>query len=132
MALIKAYELNTRLEAPNAYHVITKVDTYKRPVDDQDPAGARPENSPDYVWKAGYYGRIAVSIYASKAAREAGKSPIAVRCVHASDAPGLFAGPVHNESLLNFGINIDSEKSILEQAYDHLKILEIYSGATED
>jgi hypothetical protein len=132
MALIKAYELNTGLEAPNAYHVITKVDTYKRPVDDPDPAGARPENSPDYVWKAGYYGRIAVSIYASKSARDSGKDPIAARCVHATDVPGMFRGPVHNDSFLNFGIDISSTKSVVEQAYDHLKTLEIYSGATED
>jgi hypothetical protein len=132
MALIKQFELNTGFEAPNAYHIITKVDTIKRPFDDQDPAGARPDNAPDHVWKAGYYGKISVSIYASKSAREAGKAPIAARCVYPTDAPALFVGPVTTDQRLNFTININSEKNTLEQAYAHLKTLDVYAGATED
>lgn len=132
MALIKEFELNTGLEAPNAYHIITKVDTVKRPSDDQDPAGARPANAPDYVWKAGYYGKISVSIYASKSARESGKAPIAARCVYPTDAPALFVGPIITDQHLNFTIDITSEKNTLEQAYAHLKTLAAYDGATED
>lgn len=133
MALIKAYETRSGIEAPNAYHVIHKVDTFKRMVDDQDPHGARPENAPDHVWKAGYYGRISVVIYASKAAREAGKMPIAARAVYPTDVPGgYFAGEVHVDTLLNFGIDITSSKSIVEQAYDHLLTLGIYADATSD
>lgn len=132
MALIKAYETRSGIEAPNAYHVIHKVDTFKRMVDDEDPGGARPVNSPDFAWKAGYYGRISVVIYASKTAREAGKAPIAVRAVYPTDAPGLFQGEITTDSLLNFNIDINSPKSVVEQAYDHLLTLEHYEGAVND
>ena len=133
MALIKSYTLKNGLEAPNAYHIIHKIDTFKRPVDDQDPAGARPENAPDFLWKAGYYGKIAVSIYASKAAREAGKTPIAVLAAYPTDAPALFQGEITTEPLMNFGIDISSTKSVVEQAYDHLLTLtDYYDGAVND
>lgn len=133
MALIKAYETRSGIEAPNAYHVIHKVDTFKRMVDDPDPHGARPENAPDHVWKAGYYGRISVVIYASKAAREAGKMPIAARAVYPTDVPGgYFAGEITTDTLLNFGIDINSPKSVVEQAYDHLLNLQCYENALND
>lgn len=132
MALIKEYETKSGIEAPNAYHVIHKVDTYKRMVDDPDPGGARPSNAPDHVWKAGYYGRISIVIYASKAAREAGKAPIAVRAVYPTDAPGLFQGEITTDSLLNFTIDIASSKSVVEQAYDHLLNLQCYENALND
>jgi len=133
MALIKAYETRSGIEASNAYHVIHKVDTFKRMVDDQDPHGARPENSPDYIWKAGYYGRICVVIYTSKAAREAGKMPIAARAVYPTDVPGgYFAGEIETDTLMNFGIDINSSKSVVEQAYDHLLNIPYYQGAVRD
>jgi len=133
MALIKAYTLKNGLEAPNAYHIIHKIDTFKRAVDDPDPHGARPTNSPAHAWKAGYYGKMAVSIYASKAARESGKTPIAVLAAYPTDAPGLFQGEIKIEPLLNFSIDINSPKSVVEQAYDHLLTLtDYYADAIND
>jgi hypothetical protein len=131
MALVKAYELKNGLTAPNASHIITKVDTVKRPSDDIDPAGARPENAPDYAWKAGWYGRIAVAIYLDKAARDAGKPPIAAISVNPTDAPSLFEGERSTDQNLNFTINVTSSDSILDQAYAHLKTLSKWQGATE-
>lgn len=133
MALIKAYETRSGIEAPNAYHVIHKVETFKRMVDDQDPHGARPANAPDYIWKAGYYGRICTVVYTSKAAREAGKMPIAARAVYPTDVPGgYFTGEIATDTLLNFGIDVNSPKSVVEQAYDHLLTLDYYKDAVRD
>lgn len=133
MALIKSYTLKNGLDAPNAYHIISRIDTFKRAVDDPDPGGARPENSPDHAWKAGYYGKMAVSIYASRAAREAGKTPIAVLAAYPTDAPGLFQGEITIEPLMNFSIDVNSPKSVVEQAYDHLLTLTpYYDGAVND
>jgi hypothetical protein len=133
MALIKGYTLKNGLEAPNAYHIIHKIDTFKRAVDDKDPAGARPSNSPEFLWKAGYYAKMAVSIYASKEARESGKTPIAVLAAYPTDAPGLFQGEITIEPLVNFGVDINSPKSVVEQGYDHLLTLtSYYDGAVND
>ena len=131
MALVKAFELKNGLTAPNAYHIITKVDTVNRPSDDIDPAGARPENAPDYAWKAGWYGRIAVAIYVDQAARNAGKPPIAAISVNPTDAPSLFEGERMTDQHLNFTIDVNSSASVLDQAYAHLKTLSRWADATE-
>ena len=126
MALVKSYELKNGLECANAYHVIHEVKTWKRVVDDQDPGGARPENAPDHVWKAGYYGRVSVVVYASKEARESGKQPIAAYAQYPTEVPGAdFQGEMNvtqNEDL-NFTIDMSSDKSVIEQGYDHLLTL---------
>jgi len=132
MALIKSYSLKNGLEAPNAYYIIHKIDTFKRAVDDEDPRGVRPENSPEFVWKAGYYAKIAVSVYASKAARESGKTPIAAYVSYPTDLPMNFAGEYHTEPLLTFTVNVNSEKSVVEQAYDHLMTLELFTDSVRD
>jgi hypothetical protein len=132
MALIKSYELSTGILASEAYHVITKLDTFKRPTDDIDPHGARPENAPDHVWKAGYYCKIAVSIYYSKAARESGKTPIAVKCKYPTDAPASFQGELEAMSELVFSVDINGELNEIAQAYEHLKTLPLWQDAIED
>lgn len=132
MALIKEYTLKNGLEAPNAYHLIHKIDTFKRAVDDEDPAGARPENSPEFAWKAGYYARISVSVYASKTARETGKAPIAAFVSYPTDLPMNFTGEYNTEPLLTFSVDINSSKSVVEQAYDHLTAMDYYKDAVRD
>lgn len=132
MALIKEYNLKNGFEAPNAYHIIHKIDTFKRAVDDKDPAGARPSNSPEFLWKAGYYAKIAVSVYASKAARESGKTPIAAYVSYPTDLPMDFKGEYNTEPLLTFSVDINSEKSVVEQAYDHLMTLDLYADSVRD
>ena len=130
MALIKSYTLKNGLTASEAYHIVSKVDTVKRAVDDPDPDGVRPRNSPDWVWKAGYYGRICVSIYASKAAREAGNPPIAMRNVYPTDVPYGFTGEMSQTQ--DFNLTLDISQNLIDQAYSHLLSLPEYSEALVD
>lgn len=135
MALVKSYELKNGLECANAYHIIHEVKTWKRVVDDSDPDGIRPENSPDHAWKAGYYGRVSVVVYASKEAREAGKQPIAAYAQYPTEVPGgNFQGEINVTQVedLNFTIDMSSGKSIVEQGYDHLLTLSIWADAVND
>lgn len=132
MALIKQYELKNGIVAENAYHVITKIDTWKRPTDDIDPIGARPANAPNHAWKAGYYGRITVCIYYSKTARENGKPPIAVKSRYPTDAPGIFQGEMDTMSELVFPIDLNSNLNEFAQAYAYLKTLPTWQDAVED
>lgn len=132
MALIKQYELKNGIVAENAYHIITNVDTWKRPIDDQDPGGARPENAPNHAWKAGYYGRITVAIYYSKTARETGKAPMAVKCKYPTDAPALFQGELETITELVFEIDLNSNLNEYQQAYEYIKTLPLWEGAVED
>lgn len=132
MALIREYQLRNGLQAPNAYHVVVKVDTLKRVSDDPDPGGARPVDAPDYIWKAGYYGRICVAIYASKEARTAGYEPIGMKSVYPTGTPYGFNGIVDTSENMNFTIDLSSPLNEVEQAYAHLKTLDYYRDAIED
>lgn len=136
MALIKAYETNSGIECPEAYHVIHEVKTWKRLVDDQDPDGVRPENAPDHVWKAGYYARVSVVVYSSKAARESGKQAIAAFAQYPTEVPGGdFKGEINTVQQaddLNFTVDMSSSKTVVEQAYDHLLTLSTWAGAVND
>lgn len=132
MALIKAVTLKNGLQAPNAYHVVVKVDTLKRVADDPDPGGARPTNAPAHLWKAGYYGRVCVATYASKEAREQGCEPIAMRSVFPTGTPYGFNGVVDISEDMNFDMDLASPLSDIEQAYEHIKTLPYYAGAVED
>ena len=49
MALIKRYNLKTGLSSDNAYHVITRLDTIKRVVDEPNIDDMRPEDTPEYT-----------------------------------------------------------------------------------
>lgn len=130
MALIKSYTLKNGIIASQAYHVVTKVDTLKRAVDDPDPDGIRPQGVPDYVWKAGYYGRICVAIYFSKVSRQEGHPPIAIRNVYPTDVPYGFFGEISQTS--DFNLTLDISKNTIEQAYNHLLTLAEYSGSLTD
>lgn len=132
MGIIKTFELKTGITASTAYHVIVKVDTIKRVVDDIDPSGARPKNAPNHAWKAGYYGKISVATYVSKDARDSGKAPIAMTAAYPTDAPYGFAGVVEPDSLLNFEIDVASTQSVIEQAYNYLKTLDYYKDGIDN
>jgi hypothetical protein len=132
MALIKRYELANGIDADSAYHVISQVITHKIPTDIPDPGGVRPSNCPDWQWKKGYYGRVCVQVFYNKAARDAGKLPIAHIGVYPTDVPADMR--VETKSETNFWMTIDMESTatVVEQAYEFLKTLNYYSDAVED
>lgn len=135
MAFIKSHTLKNGMSAPEAYHIVYKVDTHKRPVDDIDTYGARPDDTPEHLWKAGLYGRIGIAVYANKEARNIGKSPIAVISVYPTERPNnTFEGEqlLWSEEKLKFKIDLESDKDVMEQAYDHLKKLDEYKYAQRD
>jgi hypothetical protein len=132
MALIKRYELKTGLSADNAYHVITRLDTIKRVLDEPNINDMRPEDAPEYTWKAGYFAMIVLSVFASKTNKEAGNSPIAVRSVFPTGSPFEFGGEVETTEDLVFEIDINSEDNMIKQAYNYLKTLPYYQEAIED
>jgi hypothetical protein len=132
MAFIKRHELANGIIAEDAYHVVSDVITHKIPSDIPDPQGARPDTAPDWVWKKGYYGRVCVQIYYNKAARDAGKMPIAQVGVYPTDMPADLRVEFKSETNLHMTIDIDSSKNVIEQAYDFLKTTNYYSGAVEE
>lgn len=131
MALIKEYELANGVEAPNAYHVVSNVITKKIPVDVPDPGGVRPENSPDFEWRRGYYGRVCIEVFYNQAARDAGKQPIAQIGVYPTDMTADLRVEFRNETNLWFTIDLDSELNVIDQAYAFLKTTQYYSDAEE-
>jgi hypothetical protein len=132
MAFIKKHELANGIIAEDAYHVVSDVITHKIPSDMPDPSGARPENAPDHVWKKGYYGRVCVQIYYNKAARDAGKMPIAQVGVYPTDMPADLRVEFKSETNLHMTIDINSTKNVIEQAYVYLKTLDYYADALEE
>ena len=132
MAFIKRHELANGIIAEDAYHVVSDVITHKIPSDIPDPAGARPDNAPDWTWKKGYYGRVCVQIYYNKAARDAGKMPIAQVGVYPTDMPADLRVEFKSETNLHMTIDINSTKNVIEQAYDFLKTTNYYSSAVEE
>jgi hypothetical protein len=132
MALIKRYELANGIEADSAYHVISDVITHKIPTDKPDPGGVRPANAPDWIWKKGYYGRVCVQVFYNKAARDAGKLPIAHIGVYPTDIPDDLRVETKTETNLWMTVDMGSTKTVIEQAYDFLKTMSYYSDAVED
>ena len=132
MGIIKAFELNNGLTASTAYHVIVKVDTIKRVVDEVDTAQMRPKNAPNHAWKAGYYGKICVATYASKEARDEGKIPIVMKAVYPTEIPYGYDGKMETDSLLTFEIDVTSTQSTIDQAYNHLKTLDYYKDGIDN
>ncbi len=132
MALIKKYDLKTGLSADNAYHVIVRLDTIKRVVDEPNLNDMRPDDAPEYTWKAGYFAIIVLSVFASKANKESGNSPMAVRSIFPTGAPFEFSGEVDTSDDLVMEIDINSSDNMIKQAYDYLKTLPYYQGAIED
>jgi hypothetical protein len=135
MALIKSYTMENGITCDNAYYLVSAVVQNKRIADEPDPGGVRPDNSPDHAWRAGVYGRIAVAVYASEEARNAGRAPIASYAQYPTD---VIAGS-HNtevnvcdgEDDMRFTIDTESDMSVTAQAYQHLLTLPSFSDATE-
>lgn len=132
MALIKRYELANGVEADQAYHVVSNVITHKIPTDIPDPGGVRPANAPDWIWKKGYYGRVCIQVFYNKAARDAGKMPIAHIGVYPTDIPDDLRVETKTETNLWMTVDMNSAKTVIEQAYDFLKTTTYYSDAVED
>lgn len=138
MALIKDYELNgTGVVIPNAYYVITQLDVEKRTKDIESPPDiTRPdgrtvgnkEPGKEIIWKAGYVGRMCITIWKDKAARDAGAKPLGTLglnspAIYPKDS-SKYQGPGYA-----FFIDITSSKGYTEQAYDHLLTLSDFAGA---
>lgn len=132
MAFIKRYELATGIVAENAYHIVSDVITHKIPSDIQDPGGARPTNAPDWVWKKGYYGRVCIQVFYNKETRDQGKLPIAYMGVYPTDMAADLRTEFRSETNLHFTIDINSTKSVIDQAYDFLKTTTYYQDAIVD
>lgn len=140
MALQKNYVVgNTGVEIPNAYHVIYNVYTERRLHDLKQPK--MPGNKislPDIKWKAGYIGRIAIMVYASKEDRDTGKRAVGAIVKYQTDAADRNTGTVDPNLYqitppceLEFFINTNSSDSILTQAYNYLKTIPYFSGSLE-
>jgi hypothetical protein len=121
MALIKNYEIhNSGFEVENAYHIISNIDIVKRTspinvsINSKDPLKGQP----------GVIGKIFISVFPSKTAKDEGKNPIG----HINSAM-----PEYND-VINFDYVIDysSEDNITAQAYKYLKTTEYYHDAVED
>ena len=139
MALLKDFEVpGTGVVVPNAYHVIVKVNTEKRlndippPPDSSREDGLTADRGHEIYWKAGYIGRIAIEIYASRQARDEGKVAIGAIAINPTDVQinGSLSTDIKQFDL-NFFIDPTSQLSIIDQAYNHLLTLEYYQGATQ-
>lgn len=143
MALIKDYELpGTGITIPNAYHVITKVDVEKRMVDLEGPVdNSRPDGrtagskqpGKELYWKAGYIGKITVTIWKDAEARAQDKKPIGYMGMNPTDNQhGASIGTQGMDHICKFFIDNDSTDNHITQAYNHLKTTDYYQGAVED
>jgi len=142
MALIRDYELpGTGVTVPSCYHVVTKVDVEKRTHDINGPRDSSTEsgNSANHKvvgqeinWKAGYIGKIAVTIWKDAAARASGSRPLGFIGVNPTDDTyGASINTEHGQFECRFFIDIDSTDNHITQAYTHLKTLPYYENATE-
>lgn len=144
MALVRSFEIpGTGVTVSDAYHVVVNVTTEKRLQDVKSPADLSRasgltndgDNDQDPIhWKAGYIGRITLEVYASKTARDEGKTPIGAIGVNPTEAVHPDISTVHTPGTdfnIKFFINTDSSDSILTQAYNHLKTTEYYKNAEE-
>ncbi len=144
MALIQSYEVpGTGLSAPDAYFVVTDVKVQKRmqdiplPPDNSTPTGLTNngvrDDDMEVHWQAGYIAECFVTIWASKAAREAHNKPIGFAGVNATEVEAeLNIGTRGLDHRCKFFIDMDSADSHIVQAYTHLKSLDYFAEATED
>lgn len=130
MALIREFTIpNTGLTVPDAYHVINKVVQEKRlhdiplPIDSnrKDGVTAGMGDRAEIDYKAGYVGHIFLDVYTSEEARREGKFPIGAVSSNPTDV--IFNG--HPTGIdaheLMFMIDMESELSVVQQAYEHLR-----------
>jgi hypothetical protein len=138
MALQRNYNIpNTSLIVSGAYHIINNIDVQKRNIDDMGPVtGSNQSNSefdraaePVY-WKSGYTCKVVVDVYASKEARNTGKSPIAVLGRRDIKLEANLATNGMDEKIVFYSDTNDTE-NILTQAYIHLKNTDYYRDAID-
>lgn len=143
MALIRDYELpGTGLIVSNAYHVVTKVDVEKRMADiEAPPDNSRPDGrtvghkevGKEVYWKAGYIGRIAVTVWKDLSSRTENKAPIGFLGVNPSDNTyHASIGTDGMDHICKFFIDPTSDDNHITQAYKHLKKTDYYKDALED
>jgi len=143
MALVRDFEIpGTGVTVDDAYHLIVNVTTEKRlhdvqaPPDSNHPTGltAGGDLGDPVYWKSGYVGRITLEVYASKEARDEGKTPIGAIGTNPTDVmhPDLksVCTPGRDFKVLFF-IDPESSDSILTQAYKHLLNTDYYKDAEE-
>lgn len=142
MALIRDYELpGTGVVVPNAYHVITKVDVEKRTHNFEGPVdSARPDQrtanhqqpGKEIDWKAGYIGKIAVTVWKDLQSRESGVRPLGFLGVNPTDnSYGASISSENTDHICKFFIDMESSDNHITQAYNHLKTTDYYQDATE-
>jgi len=139
MALIREFTIpNTGLTVPDAYHLINEIRQEKRlediplPKDSSRADGVTADGGrADIDYKKGYIGHIALDVYTSKEARDEGKFPIGAVSCNPTDV--RFNGHVTeiNPRELKFFIDMESDLSITQQAYAHLKAGSYYLFAED-
>lgn len=141
MALIRDYELpGTGVIVSNAYHVVTSVDVEKRtsdiplPPDSASPTGfTNGPRGPEVYWKAGYIGRIAVTVWKDAVSRQNNLQPIGFIGVNPTDNKyGSTIATPGMDHICKFFIDINSTDNHITQAYNHLKTTDYYMNAVED
>lgn len=145
MALIRDFELRGMgYTIPDAYFVVTKVEIEKRPQDLADPVdlgredgltnGGEQREDNEVEWKAGYNGKIAISVWASKANREAGNDPIGNIGTSPTDAPmDSNFGQIWKGFEPIFRLNVaDDAPTPLTQAYTYLLTTPYFADAVQD
>lgn len=139
MALIREFTIpNTGLTIPDAYHLINQIRQEKRLEDIPLPKDSSREDGvtanagrADIDYKKGYIGHISLDVYTSKEARDEGKFPIGAVSVNPTDVRfnGHVTGIDAHE--LMFLIDMESDQSITQQAYAHLKSGSYYLFASD-
>ena len=140
MALLRDYELpGTGLTVANAYHVITSVAVEKRvadiplPPDNGRSSGVTAgDRGPEVYWKAGYIGRIAVTVWKDEAARANNASPLGFIGVNPTDNQyHASIGTPGMDHICKFFIDVSSPDNHITQAYNHLKTTSYYQESVE-
>ena len=139
MALIREFTIpNTDLTVPDAYHLINQIRQEKRLEDIALPKDSSREDGvtadggrADIDYKKGYIGHISLDVYTSKQARDEGKFPIGAISVTPTDV--RFNGHVEKigKHELMFFVDMESDQSITQQAYAHLKSGSYYLFASD-
>lgn len=142
MALISDYEIpGTDVIVPDAYHVVTNVDVEKRIADIPPPPDpSRPDGvtggghatGTEVHWKKGYVGKIAVTVWKDKSARDSGIRPVGYIGVDPTD--NAHEASISGDSIdhvCRFMLDVDSEENEITQAYKHLKSLDYYCHCTD-
>lgn len=145
MALVRSFEIpGTGMVVENAYHLISNIQTEKRmvdilpPPDPSRPDGFTQRDDEDESlwinWKAGYIGKISIEVYASKEARDEGKTAIGAIGENATQIANADLRTIFTpgqDFKISFFIDPNSSDSLLTQAYNHLKNTAYYQDATE-